>query len=62
MRIDEAVSKVARHRLVSDIAAMHIEAVGEMIVIQERLLVALVRQGDDERQRRVGKRQRRGID
>ena len=39
MRIDEAVSKIARHRFICDIAAMYIEAVGEVWIIQQCLAV-----------------------
>ena len=57
MRINKAVSKIARHRFICDIAAMYIEAVGEVWIIQQCRVVALVRERDDERQRGVGERQ-----
>lgn len=56
MRINKAVSKIARHRFICDIAAMDIEAVGEVWIVQQCLAVTLVRQRDDERQRGVGER------
>ena len=48
MRINEAVSKVTRHRLVGDVAAMHVEAVGEMRIVEKCLAVAFVGERDDE--------------
>ena len=33
MRINEAVSKVARYRFICDIAAMYIKAVGEVWIV-----------------------------
>lgn len=49
--------KLFRHRLVGDLARMHVEAAQQVDVLGQRTLGALVGEFQDERQRRVVERE-----